>query len=58
MKEDDYDHLITVADILYAWSREELTTAQAIAILHLDSEQELIEAAIGSAVPLPPHLTT
>lgn len=57
MIEDDHAHLKTVADILYAWSRDEITTAQAIAMLHIDSEQELIESAIGSAVPLPKRLS-
>lgn len=49
--------LKTVSSVLWAWSDGDLTTEEAITILHLDDEEELLEAARGSEVPTPEENT-
>ncbi len=43
----------TVHDILWAWSTGSLSKRDAIALMELDDELELYEAAIDNFVPVP-----
>jgi hypothetical protein len=49
----DHENPVTVHDILWSWSTGYLPTHSAIAMLHLDDERELYEAADDNDVPYP-----
>lgn len=49
----DKSALLTVHDILEAWSLGQITDGDAISMMELDGELELYAAALDNGIPLP-----